>query len=429
MGGGVGRALGSGVSPSGTSPSGTSLSGTSLKGRHIGGVTRARGFFASAAWCGIKRKNKDLCLIFSQVPAQAAGVFTTNKVKAAPVIVSKHHLAGGKAQAIIANSGNANCMTGKKGLIDAYKMAGAVAEALAIKMSGVLTASTGVIGKMLPIEKITSAVDTLTASLSAAGSGDAAKSLMTTDTVPKEAAVTFKLGSSVVNIGGVAKGAGMIHPDMATMLAFITTDAAVPAAALKKALKESVEASFNSITVDGDMSTNDCVLILANGMAGNRPVGSSGPAYEVFKKGLTAVCGELAEKIVRDAEGATKFVRVKIEKAANARDAKKAANAVATSPLVKTALYGGDPNWGRIAAAAGRSGADFSADRLDIYLGKVKVLSRGIPTGADKGLLRRIMAQRDIEIRVVLNRGAAGAAVMTSDLSKKYIDINAHYTT
>jgi len=395
----------------------------------MNGVTKARGFFAGAAWCGIKRKRKDLCLIYSQVPAKAAGVFTTNIVKAAPVIVSEKNLHGGKAQAIVANSGNANCMTGKKGLIDAYKMADAVAGALAIKRKDVLPASTGIIGKRLPIKKIVGAVGALTASLSASGSGEVAKSLMTTDTVPKEAAVSFKIGSSVVSIGGVAKGAGMIHPNMATMLSFITTDAAISAAALKKALKESVDASFNSITVDGDMSTNDCVLMLANGLAGNKAIGTSGKAYKLFKKALTQVCSELAEKIIRDAEGATKFVSVTVSKAGNAADAKKAAYAIATSPLVKTAIYGRDPNWGRIAAAAGRSGADFNAGELDIYIGRAKVLSKGVTTNADKGQLRKIVSKNDIEITVALNKGNSSARVMTSDLSKKYIDINAHYTT
>lgn len=394
-----------------------------------GGITRPKGFFASATWCGLKRKRKDLCLIFSQVPAKAAGVFTSNKVVAAPVIVSKKNLANGTAQAIIANSGNANCMTGKKGLDDAYKMAASIADAMAIKVSDVLVASTGVIGRDLAVGKITSAVDSLTSSLSAASSTDVAKSLMTTDTVPKEVAVTFKLGSSVISIGGVAKGAGMIHPDMATMLSFITTDAAITGQALKKALKESVDATFNCITIDGDTSTNDCVLILANGSAKNRSIGSRGKGYKAFKKALSFVCADLAEKIVRDAEGGTKFVSVNVKKAKSDADAKKAAYAIATSPLVKTAMYGRDPNWGRIAAAVGRSGADLNVGRLDIYLGRAKVVSKGMPAKVANGLLRNIVNKRDIDITVILNKGGSSAGVLTSDLSKKYIEINAHYTT
>ena len=394
-----------------------------------GGITRPKGFFASALHCGIKRVKKDLCLIYSQCPAKAAGVFTSNKVKAAPLAVSARSLKNSTAQAIIANSGNANCMTGKAGLKDARNMAKKTAGALAIKVSDVLVASTGVIGKRLPAPKIAAHIDKLVSSLSSGSSDEVAVTLMTTDTVPKETAVSFKIGSKNIFIGAVAKGAGMIHPNMATMLAFITTDADITAPALKKALKESVDATFNCITVDGDMSTNDCVFVLANGLAGNEKITPSGKGYRLFKKALVSVCYAMAEAMIRDAEGATKFVKISVKKAGGADDAKKAAYAIATSPLVKTAIYGEDPNWGRIAAAAGRSGADFDPGRLDIYLGGKKVLSGGAPTNLDKGSLRKMFLKKDIEICVVLNKGKGEATVLTSDLSKKYIDINAHYTT
>lgn len=395
-----------------------------------GGITSPKGFFASAAHSGIKSGNKhDLCLIYSLDTAAAAGVFTLNKVKGAPLIISKRNLSNGKAQAIIANSGNANCMTGKEGIKDADRIAKAVARALSIKEGDVLIASTGVIGKRLPLLKIMPAIEELVSGLSPAGSGNIAKALMTTDTYPKEMAVSFRMGPSVVNIGGVAKGAGMINPNMATMLAFITTDAAINSKMLKKALSESVQSSFNRITIDGDMSTNDCVFVLANGYAKNKTITSSGGGYEIFKKALSSVCLHLAEKIVRDAEGATKFIRVKVGKAKDIDDAKKAAYAIATSPLVKTAMYGEDPNWGRIAAAAGRSGADFMPDELDIYLGRVKVVSKGAPVNPNKKLLRKILKEKDIEISVFLNKKDGEFTVLTSDLSKRYIDINAHYTT
>ena len=394
-----------------------------------GGITKPKGFSASATNCGIKGKKKDLCLIYSQISANAAGVFTANKVKGAPLVISKRNLRNGIAQAIIVNSGNANCLTGKRGLNDAEIIAKSTARALSIKKSDVLTASTGVIGKRLPVSKITDAVDGLISSLSSVGSRDVARALMTTDTLPKKIAVSLKIGSSVVNIGAVAKGAGMIHPNMATMLAFITTDAAITIGALKKALKESVEGTFNCITVDGDMSTNDCVFILANGVANNKMITASGKNYEFFKKALTFVCFAMAEKIIRDAEGATKFIKVNVTRARNANDAKKAAYAIATSPLVKTAIYGENPNWGRIAAALGKSGADFKPAKLDIYLGKEKVLFHGLPTNTNKNLLKKVFEKRDIEIRTVLNMGNSDATIYTSDLSKKYIDINAHYTS
>ncbi|MEA3305705.1 MAG: bifunctional glutamate N-acetyltransferase/amino-acid acetyltransferase ArgJ [Candidatus Omnitrophota bacterium] len=394
-----------------------------------GGITRPAGFLAGAAHCGIKKKNKDLCLVYSTVMAKAAGVFTTNKIKAAPVIVSRNNLKSGLAQAVIANSGNANCMTGKEGMDDAKKIVQAAASALSLKKNNVLTVSTGIIGKRLPVTKIFSGIKTIVPLLDSKSSGEAAAAIMTTDTVPKETAVSLKIGSKVISIGAIAKGAGMIHPDMATMLALITTDADITGAALKKALRESAAETFNRITVDGDMSTNDCVLILANGLAGNRTIKPSGEGYELFKKALASVCLDMAVKIIKDAEGATKFVKVNIKKARNASDAKMAGYAIATSLLVKTAVYGEDPNWGRVAAALGRSGANFKAGALDLYMGNKKVISKGAPVNVKRGALKKIFAKKDIEISAVLNSGNSHVSVLTGDLSKKYIDINAHYAT
>ena len=394
-----------------------------------GGITRPKGFLASAVHCGIKKKNKDLCLVYSTVAAKATGVFTTNKIKAAPIIVSKNNLRNGSAQAIITNSGNANCMTGKEGIDDTEKIVKATALALSLKENSILTVSTGIIGRRLPVAKIFSGIKKLVSSLNSKGSGGVARAIMTTDTVPKETAVSLKVGSKVINIGAVAKGSGMIHPNMATMLALITTDVKIMAIALKKALKESVTETFNCITVDGDTSTNDCVLILANGLAGNRVIKPFGGDYELFKKALTSVCLDMAVKIIKDAEGATKFIKVNIKKAKNISDAKKAAYAIATSLLVKTAIYGEDPNWGRIVAALGRSGADFKPEALDLYMGGKRVVFKGMPTKIKKDALKKIFAKRDIDISAVLNSGNTQVSVFTSDLSKKYIDINAHYTT
>ena len=394
-----------------------------------GGITKPKGFFASAIHSGVKKKNKDLCLIYSRVAAKAVGCFTANKIKAAPLIVSKKNLKKRLVKAIIANSGNANCMTGKDGLNDAWKMVKKIASSLSIKPDSVLVASTGVIGKKLPISNIIASVDKLVFSLSSNGSADVAKALMTTDTCPKQVAVSLKIGSKDVVIGAVAKGAGMIHPNMATMLSFVTTDASISQGALKKAFKEAIDTSFNCITVDGDMSTNDCVFLLANGLAGNKTISQGGKNYELFKKALKFVLYNMAEAIVRDAEGGTKFVKVNVKKAGSINDAKKAAYSIATSLLVKTAIYGEDPNWGRIASAVGQSGVDFEVGKLDIYIGSKKVLSQGVPTGVNKSLLRKIFKKKEIEIRVVLNKGKSEATILTNDISKKYVDINAHYTT
>jgi len=394
-----------------------------------GGVTRAKGFLSGSIYSGVKRKNEDLCLIVSENPARATGLFTQNRIKAAPIILTRKNLRKRFARAIIANSGNANCLTGRAGLKDADSITCALSDILGIDKDDVLTASTGIIGKRLPVEKIIGAVGPLVKRLGRSNSTAVAKALMTTDRMPKEYAVSFKVGSRTVNIGAVAKGAGMIHPDLATMLCFITTDAEIYWRVMDKALRECVESTFNRITIDGDMSTNDCVLMMSNGMAKNRRIRESGADYGLFKSALKQVCSKIAEMMVRDAEGATKFIKIEVRNARNAGDAEKAAYAVATSPLVKTAAYGSDPNWGRVAAAVGRSGAYFNPEKLDIILGKTKVLGGGEPLEVDKKKVRRAFSGRDLFIMIDMHSGKARHEVFTSDLSKRYVEINSHYSS
>jgi glutamate N-acetyltransferase/amino-acid N-acetyltransferase len=366
------------------------------------------GFKASAAASGIKRSGKlDLALFYSQVPARAACLFTTSKMPAAPLKLDKKYLkAGNNFQAIIVNSGNANSFTGKSGMRDAEATAKSVAAALKLKKESVLVNSTGIIGKKLPVAKIKKAIPELTRGLSGAGIAKAKKAILTTDNFSKEATVQFKSGEKTVTICGIAKGAGMIAPDMATMLVFIFTDADIRQAALKKTLRACAEFSFNCITVDGCMSTNDSVMALANAAAGNSPI-SAGKKLRAFKKALGIVCLELAKMVVRDAEGAGKFIRIKVSCAKNSRQAKKAALSIANSPLFKTAMHGENPNFGRIVASVGASGVDACEEGLKI---KVSPLNK-----------------KDIFVDVCLNRGDSSATVYTSDLTPEYVKINAEY--
>lgn len=366
------------------------------------------GFKASAVACGIKKPGKlDLALIYSDVPARAACVFTTNSIKAAPVILDKVYLKGSNFfQAIIANSGNANCFTGRAGLKDAQAISKSVACALGLKQEKVLVASTGIIGKKLPAQKIKRGIPGLVKRLSRQGVAQAAIAIMTTDTFPKKISVKLNLGEKAVTICGIAKGAGMIAPNMATLLSFIVTDANITKQALGQALAVSVKNSFNCITVDGCMSTNDSVMLLANGEAGNSLV-SGGKNLGLFTRALSAVCLELAKLIVRDAEGASKFIRIKVNSAKSYAAAKAVALNIANSNLFKTAVYGRNPNFGRIASAAGASGAGVKEKDL-----KIKVSS---------------LKKKDIDVEVWLNQGKDGVIVYTSDLTPKYIKINAEY--
>ncbi len=372
------------------------------------GITAPVGFKASAVSCGIKKSGKlDLALIYSDVLSASAGMFTTNNIKAAPVKISQEHLKGNVSQAIIVNSGNANCSTGKQGVINALHTTHRLAGFLGIDKKNVLVASTGIIGKKLPIGKIIKALPILVSGLSKDSGNIAAKAILTTDTEIKQEAAKFKVGNKNVTIGAMAKGAGMIYPNLATMLVFITTDAAIRAPILKQALKIAVDKSFNCITIDGCTSTNDSVFIMANSLARNKIINSKGKDFSLFTQKLSDVCLNLAKKIVKDAEGATKFVKINVCGAPSTASAKKIGFAIANSNLVKTAFFSGGKNWGRIAAAIGQAGVNLNEDKLKI---KFTAFSR-----------------KEISIFVDLNLGKAQATVYTSDLSYEYVRINAQY--
>lgn len=395
-----------------------------------GGVTAARGFVAAGTWSGIKRNRRpDLALIVSRTPAVAAGVFTINRVKAAPVLLTQRHIRSGTARAVLVNSGCANCLTGAAGMRDAVALTGEMAQLLDMRLSDMLVASTGVIGRRLPVRRIRRALPRLARQISVRGHRDAAWAILTTDTHPKEVAVEWREGATTVRLGGMAKGAGMIEPHMATMLAFFTTDAAISRPLLQRALREATQASFNRITVDGDASTNDTVLILANGQARNRPITTTGPAYRRFVRHLTAAAVELATQIVRDGEGATKVAAIEVVHAATARDAERCAYKIANSPLVKTMLAGGDWNFGRMAAAAGASGARFDPDKLRILLDGRVAVANGVHRQADRAALRLLSQGERLTITVDLQTGHATATVWTCDLTEEYVRINARYTS
>lgn len=396
-----------------------------------GGVTAPVGFLAQGVMAEIKKKDKkDVAVICSQCPARAAGVFTTNLVQAACVKYTKKALAGGRAQAIVANSGNANACTGPQGEKDALVMAETAAEMLKIKAEDVLVASTGVIGVPLPMDRVAAGIREACQGLSRQGGHSAAEAIMTTDTVPKEMAVELEIGGRTVRIGGIAKGSGMIHPNMATMLAFITTDAAISLECLRAALKDSVDISYNMISVDGDTSTNDMVIVLANGMAGNREItDETGNDYRVFKEALDYVNVELAKMIARDGEGATRLIEVQVEKAPSQKDARLIARAITASNLTKAAVFGEDANWGRIICAAGYSGAAFDPDKVDIYLGEVQVARDGRGLAFDEDKAREDLRKETVVIKVDLKQGQWSAKAWGCDLTHEYVDINASYRT
>jgi len=375
-----------------------------------------QGFKTSAVAAGIKPGGAlDLALIWSQTPAVAAAVFTQNAFMAAPLVVCKKHLqeTGHRVRALLVNSGNANAATGDAGMQAAQQCAELLAREVGCEPKEILLASTGVIGRTLPVDRIRASIPSLVSGLLPTNIELLAQGIMTTDTVPKIASVEV----SGAEIAGVAKGAGMIHPDMATMLSFVMTDAAVPHAELDKALRYAVHRSFNSITVDGDTSTNDMVVVLANGLSRVRP-----PAGE-FQEKLLQVCTELATAIVRDGEGASKFVELTIEGAPSDDAARTIGRTIARSPLVKTAIYGADPNWGRIVGAIGNSGIPLDSDRVDIYIGGVPISDATLEDARQK------LRGREVRIRVVLHSGLGSARVWTCDLTEQYIRINADYTT
>jgi glutamate N-acetyltransferase / amino-acid N-acetyltransferase len=396
-----------------------------------GGITAPGGFRASGISAGIKAsQGLDLALLVADAPAGAAAVFTTNLAQAAPVLVSREHLrgTGGFARAIIVNSGCANACTGNEGLRDAREMASETARLVGCPVDQVLVASTGVIGVALPMDKIRRS---LPDALKALGSGEdrganAARAIMTTDPFPKESAARISVGGRAVAIGGMAKGSGMIEPMMATMLGFVTTDAAVPPPLLDRALRAAVDVTFNAITVDGECSTNDCVMLLASGASGATITESTYPA---FLEGLTAVCRELAIGIVRGGEGATKLVAVTVTGAASAADAKRCAKAIANSPLVKTAIHGGDPNWGRLIAVAGRAGVGFELGRAAVTIGSVVLFKDGRPYDQNAPAAADYLKGHELDVTVHLGAGTESATVWTCDLSAEYVKINADYRT
>jgi glutamate N-acetyltransferase/amino-acid N-acetyltransferase len=387
------------------------------------------GFKASAIAAGLKKEGElDLALLFSERKAVTAGVFTTNKVKAAPVILSQENLQTGKARAIIANSGNANACTGKDGLDNARRTAHLVARELGIEPHEVLVASTGVIGSPLNMDLIARAIPDIAKTLSAEGIPHVSEAIMTTDSFPKISRFEGEADGKPYQILGIAKGAGMIMPNMATMLCFILSDIQIDVAELRKAVSTSGETTFNRISVDGDTSTNDMILALANGMAGNGVL-SSGD-YERFQKGLTLVMNELATMIVRDGEGATKVIYLKIKGAATDKDALEAARTIANSSLVKTAFFGQDPNWGRIMAALGRSGIRMREQEVNIWVDDVEIVERGLGKGIEpEKRAAEKMANREFSVTIDLHQGEHEDQVITCDLTHDYIRINADYRT
>ncbi len=384
---------------------------------------------ATGISCGIKKgSKKDLALIISDVPARAAGVFTTNKVMAAPVVLDRKLIKRAWSRGVIVNSGKANACTGKEGLKCAEAMVSAAEEALGCKSGEILGASTGSIGGCFPISKITGRVPALVKGLSKNGFNDAARAIMTTDAYPKSAMVKARIGNKDITIAGIAKGAGMIRPDMATMLAFFLTDANIGKRALKSALKSSVESSFNKISVDNDTSTNDTVLIFANAVAGGREITAGSAAYKTFSRHLEELSLKLAHMIVRDGEGATKFIEIRVKGAATGKDAQLATSAIADSYLVKTAAFGSDPNWGRILAVLGRAKIKIERDRVDISLNNIKVASSGIDNNKEKQAARSMKAS-DIIILCDLKMGKFEDRRWTSDLTYDYVKLNSAYKT
>ena len=398
-----------------------------------GGLLAAKGFKASTVSCGINTpqgERKDLVVVAADAPSSAAGVFTTNKVQAAPVVLSKAHVANGMAQAIVVNSGNANACNGDAGIRDARAMVDAVADDLGIASEQVLIASTGVIGRPMPMDCIQAGIQEATALINAGGGADAAEAIMTTDTVPKSHAIQADIEGYTVTIGGISKGAGMICPNMATMIAVITTDAAIAPGVLKTALRTAVGASFNCISVDGDMSTNDTVFVLANGAADNPMITTAdSTGYHPFEEALQKVCAVLARKIARDGEGATKFVEIQVNGAVSDEEARTIGMTVANSLLVKTAIYGKDPNWGRIICAVGYADAASDPDRIDLFLGGHQLTKDGQGLPLDEPTMRGELETEDIQVRIELNMGEGAAKVWTCDMSHEYVTINAEYTT
>lgn len=398
-----------------------------------GGVTAAAGFVAGGLHAGLKKcpDKKDLAIIHSLAPAVVGGVFTQNKFAAAPVNWCRQVVAGGRAQAVVVNSGNANACTGAEGAANAAEMAAVCGKALQAPPEQVLVCSTGVIGVQLPMPLLREGIATCAAQLSTQGGQAAAEAIMTTDLYCKETAVSYQYQGKTVTVGGIAKGSGMIHPNMATMLCFITTDLQIEAAALQQAVKEAADASFNMVTVDGDTSTNDSMLVLANGQAGNETVQAGGAGYAEFVQALTLVAARLARLMAYDGEGATKLLECQVCGAPSLQDARLAAKAVVGSSLVKAAFYGEDANWGRIACAAGYSGAQFDTAKVNLRLqsaaGEIELMRAGSGLVFDEDVAKQVLQEREIFIKLDLGSGEYQATSWGCDLSHEYVNINADY--
>lgn len=399
-----------------------------------GGVTAAQGFKASGVHCGIRRNTSknDLSLIVSDVPATAAAVYTTNLVKGAPLTVTKAHIMDGKAQAVICNSGNANTCNAN-GIEIAEGMAALVAEKTAVSAHDVVVASTGVIGQPLSLDPIKSGMDELVSKLSVEGGHEAALGIMTTDTIPKEVAVEFTCGGKVCRIGGIAKGSGMIHPNMATMLVFITCDVAISPAMLQKALSGDIQNTFNMISIDGDTSTNDMVTVLANGLAGNTEITAEGEDFTAFMQALNTVTVSLCRMIAGDGEGATKLLECKVSGAKSLAIAKTVAKSVICSSLLKAAMFGADANWGRVLCAIGYSGADVDVNKIDVSFksvkGEISVCENGAGIEFSEEKAKEILLEKEIEISVALNDGDFSSTAWGCDLTYDYVKINGDYRT
>ena len=397
-----------------------------------GGVCAPKGYTAGGIYCGIRKRNdkNDLAMIFSEVPAHAAAVYTTNLVKGAPLTVTKKHIADGVAQAVICNSGNANTCN-SNGLEIAEQMSALAAEQLGISSNDVIIASTGVIGQKLNIAPVANHITELAASLSQEGEDEAAKAIMTTDLVMKKIAVEFEIDGKICRLGGIAKGSGMIHPNMATMLVFLTTDTAISAPMLQKALSHDVQKTFNMLSVDGDTSTNDMVSIMANGLAGNKEIAEEGPAFDIFMKALNTVTISLCRTIAGDGEGATKLLECDVTGAADEKTASVVAKSVITSSLIKAAMFGADANWGRVLCAIGYSGADLNVNKVDVAFksakGIIPVCKNGAGVDFSEEIAKKILLEKEITILVELNSGSASATAWGCDLTYDYVKINGDY--
>lgn len=394
------------------------------------GVTFPKGFKAAGVKAGIKKSgNLDLALIYTEKEAAVAGVFTKNAVAAAPVIVSREVVKGGKAHAIVANAGCANACTGETGLANARKMAALAAVEVGCASDEVLVGSTGIIGVNLPMDKLEAGIKAAAAELSEDGSKNAGNAIITTDTYSKACSCEVEIGGQAVRFGAIAKGSGMIQPNMATMLCYITTDANISSQLMQKALSEIVEVSFNMISVDGDMSTNDTVLVLANGASGAAEITDGSPEYDKFYATLKEICQELSKRIAADGEGATKFLTINVSGTKTFEDAKTVAMSIAKSPLVKTAFFGEDPNWGRVICAVGYAGIPMVPEKTVIKFGGVPVYANGLGAEFNEDDIHKVMAEHDIVIDVEMGMGDAKATVWSCDFSYEYVKINGEYHT